>query len=176
LPLAGPRAPRLRFVRFLRLMDAQRSKNRNNSNNRKGTVSELTGRRSRANRKNRRGPLVASDEIAVAIEERAAPAGDRVPAVYLDAWARFQCQRPFSVDPDPWQRAINDAGLFLDGWGAEAAAAGWTAGALFDVPRDGCPGGIVWRLAGGRVESVAADRVRLNDGRYVRRETGAANV
>ncbi len=32
-----------------------------------------------------------------AIEERAAPAADRVPACYLDACARLQCQRPLSV-------------------------------------------------------------------------------
>ena len=120
-------------------------------------------------------PPLAPD--ADAIEERAALAADCVPACYLYAWARFQCQRPFSVDPDAWQRAINDAGLFLDGWGAEAAASGWTAAALFDVPRDGRPGGIVWRLAGGRVEAVAAHQVRLSDGRSLRRrEAGAANV
>ena len=41
------------------------------------------------------GSPFCEDESA--IEERAALAADRVPACYLDAWARLQCQRPLSV-------------------------------------------------------------------------------
>jgi hypothetical protein len=47
-----------------------------------------------------------------AIEERAALAADCVPPVYLDAWARRQCQRPFSVGYKDWRLAIDDGGLF----------------------------------------------------------------
>jgi hypothetical protein len=43
-------------------------------------------------------------------------AADSVPDVYLDAWARLQCQRP-RVPDDEWQLAINDADGFLDAWG-----------------------------------------------------------
>ena len=104
---------------------------------------------------------------ADAIEERAALAADRVPAGYLDAWACLQCQRPFSVDLDAWRRAIDDAGLFLDGWGAHAAAMQWSAGEVFDVPRAGRTGGLVWQLMGDCVKALGADRVRLSDGRLI---------
>jgi hypothetical protein len=30
----------------------------------------------------------------------------------------------------------------------------WTAGELFDVPRDGRPGGLVWQLKGERVGTL----------------------
>jgi hypothetical protein len=41
------------------------------------------------------GGQVSGDEAE--IEERAGIAADRVPAVYLDAWARLNCQKPFHV-------------------------------------------------------------------------------
>jgi hypothetical protein len=106
---------------------------------------------------------------AAEIEERAALAADRVPAVYLDAWASLQCTRPLSIDLDAWRRAINDAGLFLDAWGADAAAMAWSANELFDVPRAGRPGGLLWRLSGGRVQTLGKESARLTDGRMIRR-------
>ena len=105
-----------------------------------------------------------SYEIAVAIEERAALAADRVPACYLDAWARLQCQRPLLLAEGDWRRAIDDAGRFLDAWGDEAAAIQWTPDELFNFAR-----GLVWRLAGERVETLGADHARLGDGRIVER-------
>jgi hypothetical protein len=104
---------------------------------------------------------------AAEIEERAALAADRVPAVYLDAWARLQCQRPFSVDPDAWSRAIEGGGLFLDAWGADAAKMGWSAGELFDVPSHGRRAGLVWQLKGEQVEALGDDHIRLSDGRMI---------
>ncbi len=103
------------------------------------------------------------------IEERAAMAADRVPAGYLDAWARLQCQRPLSVPDAEWRLAINDAGLFLDAWSADAAAMRWSAGELFDVPRAGRPGGLVWFLKGERVNALGEDRACLADGRTINR-------
>ena len=44
------------------------------------------------------------------IEERAGLAADRVPARYLDTWARLQCQLPSYAPVDTWQRAIEDGG------------------------------------------------------------------
>jgi hypothetical protein len=110
---------------------------------------------------------VASPADLHAIEERAALAADSVPAIYLDAWARLQCQRPLLATGDDWRRAIDDAGLFLDAWGADAEEMQWGAGVLFDVPREGRPGGLVWQLKGERVEVMAAGHVRLNDGRVI---------
>ena len=71
--------------------------------------------------------LANSMDEADAIEERAA--ADRVPACYLDAGARLQCQRPLLLTEIDWRRAIDDAGRFLDAWGADAAALQWSAAA-----------------------------------------------
>jgi hypothetical protein len=142
-----PKPPELRQLRRLPLENA------NGENSAKAGVSL---------------PVTASlaDDLD-AIEERAALAADRVPACYLDARARLQCQRPFSIDLDAWRRAINDAGLFLDTWGADAAPMHWSAGDLFDVPRAGRRGGLVWQLKGARVEALGADHVRASDGRVI---------
>ena len=63
------------------------------------------------------------------------------------------------------ERVVSDAGLFLDAWGEEAAAVGWTAGALFDVAS-----GLVWRLGGARVEALRPRHARLGDGRAIESE------
>ena len=85
-----------------------------------------------------------SDPVADvdAIEERAAMAADSVPAIYLDAWARLQVQRPLSVTEDDWRSAVDDAGLFLDAWSEHAASMGWDACDSFDVPRQGRSSGL----------------------------------
>lgn len=101
---------------------------------------------------------------ADAVEERAALAADSVPACYLDAWARLQCQRPLSVSQDRWRTAINDAGLFLDAWGEQAAEYRWSAGELFDVPRDGVRGGLVWFIEGSRIATLSEQHARTADG------------
>jgi hypothetical protein len=110
-----------------------------------------------------RSPLTSA-AIADAIEERAALAADCVPACYLDAWARLQCQQPLAIDTDMWRLAIDDAGRFLDAWGNQAAEMGWTRGELFDVAV-----GLVWHLNGESVEAIGADHVRLSCGRVIRR-------
>jgi hypothetical protein len=108
-----------------------------------------------------------------AIEERAAMAADCVPACYLDAWARLQCQRPFSIDPDLWRQTVNDAGLFLDCWGSDATRMRWTVGELFEMPPGLPPGGLVWQLKGERVNELGKYRARLTDGRLIERQAGS---
>jgi hypothetical protein len=108
------------------------------------------------------------------IEERAAWAADRLPAVYLDAWARLQCQRPLTVLEDVWRRAVNDAGLFLDEWGREAAEWRWTAGELFDVLRDGRPGGLIWFIQGECLWGLGPEYAVLRSGEHVFDKTNAA--
>jgi len=99
-----------------------------------------------------------------AIEERAGLAADRVPAAYLDAWARLDHQKPFDVTEAQWWQAVHDGGRFLDARGSEAAEAEWTPSELFDVTA-----GLVWRLAGASVDAIGADHVHLSDGRMIRR-------
>ena len=106
----------------------------------------------------------ATAEGADAVDERAALAAGRVPSVYLDAWARLNHQKPYGVSEPEWRLALDDGGRFLDVCGKEAAALGWTPGELFDVTA-----GLIWRLAGERVEAIDAYRVRLSDGRTIAR-------
>jgi len=107
-----------------------------------------------------------------AVEERAAMAADSVPACYLDAWARINHQKPATVSEAEWRLAIDDGGRFLDAWGGDAATMRWTPGGLFDVPRDGRPGGLVWQLKGERVDALGEDRARLTHGRMIKRQVG----
>jgi hypothetical protein len=111
------------------------------------------------------GPDVAE------IDERAGIASDSVPALFLDTWARLQCQKPASVSEAEWRRALDDGGRFLDAWGEDAAALGWMPGDLFDVTA-----GLVWRLVGERVVALRPDHARLADGRTVIRDTSASET
>ena len=97
------------------------------------------------------------DVEADAIEERAAIISETCPAPYADTFARLSHQKPFAVSREEWQCAVNNTGLFLDAWGPLAVELLWTAADLFDVPRDGRPGGLVWRLKGERVETLGKD-------------------
>ena len=89
-------------------------------------------------------------------------AADSVPAVYLKTWARINHRKPLRVSEADWRRALNDGGLFLDAWAGEAAALGWPAVRIFDVPA-----GLIWRLRGERVETLGADHAWLGDGRTI---------
>jgi hypothetical protein len=102
------------------------------------------------------------------IEERAALAADSVPSLYLDAWARLQGQRPAHMSEDRWQRALKDAGLFLDAWGAQAVELGWAPSELFDPPA-----GLVWFIEGDRVNAFGEQNVRTDGGRTFGRRAKA---
>ena len=52
----------------------------------------------------------------------------------------------------------------------DAATMRWTAGELFDVPRGGLAGGLVWELNGKRVDALGADHARLDDGQVIDRK------
>ena len=122
-------------------------------------------------RGNEKGEAVAAalDAVADSIEERRAIIADICPPPYADAFARLNHQKPFMVSTEEWNCAVNDAGLFLDAWGMLAAELEWSAGDLFDVPRDGRPSGLIWRARGERVEALGADHARLADGRTILR-------
>ena len=87
-----------------------------------------------------------------------------VPEPYLDAFARLQCQKPVRVSDAAWRQAIDDAGQFLDQWGSMAVEFKWTAGELFDRPRDGEPGGLGWFLKGECVRGLGPEHAVLGDG------------
>ena len=106
------------------------------------------------------------EQLEADIEERAGLASDRVPAVYLRAWAQLNHQRPGRASEPDWRQALDDGGRFLDTWGNEATELGWTTLELFD-----CPTGLIWRLAGERVSTIAFDHVRIGDGRILGRTT-----
>ena len=64
----------------------------------------------------------------IEVNERMGMAADSVPKPYLDASARLQCQKPMQASDHTW----SSLALEFD----------WTTGDLFDVPRDGSPGGL----------------------------------
>ena len=96
-----------------------------------------------------------------------------VPDAYLDAWARLQVQRPATVSEDEWQLAVNDAGLFLNRWVSLAVEFQWSPGDLFDVPRDGRQGGLVWFLKGEKVRALGLEHAVTESGRTFDRMTRA---
>jgi hypothetical protein len=108
-------------------------------------------------------PTARAEAEEAAIEERAGLA-DSVPAVYRDAWARLNVQKPWGVSEEKWRLALDDGGLFLDEFGSEAAFLGWTADEIFDLWI-----GILWQLKGERVQALGPDDADLSSGRIIRR-------
>jgi hypothetical protein len=88
-----------------------------------------------------------SEDEAAEVEERKAMA----------IWARLQVKRPAIVSDDQWRLAVNDAGLFLDRLGAQGVQFGWSPADLFDVPREGKQGGLIWFLRGDRVRALGPE-------------------
>jgi len=111
------------------------------------------------------------------IDERAAIAEieGRVARVYADAFARLQLQKPVSVGEADWRQAIDDAGRFLDQWGNLAVEFGWKPGDLFEVPRDGRPGGLVWFCAGEAIRALGPEHAITTSGRVFDRLTLSAS-
>ncbi len=105
-----------------------------------------------------------ADEAGAAIVERVGLCAGSVPAPYLDAWTRLNCQKPAWVSEAEWRQALDDGGRFLDQWGWVSESGWvWTAAELFDAPEAGKDGGLIWRLAGRAVVSYGPDYVRLDD-------------
>jgi hypothetical protein len=110
------------------------------------------------NSRDRRNVAIVASLPGLEIEERAGLAADSVPAVYLEAWARLNCQRPQGVTEADWLRALDDGGRFLDG--LRAAEIGWRPGELFDVGRS---------LRGERVLAIGTHGARLSNGLVLHR-------
>lgn len=87
----------------------------------------------------------------------------QVPSEWSEGFARLQCmERPASIPENRWLQVIDDAGRFLDSWGAKLAAFGWSAPEVFGVHPSRPEvrrGGLVWHLRGCKVLAACEDRV-----------------
>jgi hypothetical protein len=97
-------------------------------------------------------------------------AAESVPEPYLDAFARLQCQKLITVLDNEQRQAINDAGRFLDAWGALAGEFQWSPGELFDVPRHDERCGLAWFLKGETVRALGPAHAATESGRHFLRE------
>ena len=99
------------------------------------------------------------------------------------AFKALQRRCPEHVEPDRWQRAIEDGGRFLARWSEQAAALGWTARDLFGLhtpPVQPAPNyrrlsrydqtGLIW-LLGGRPVVALTDTTAA-----IKTATGAVTV
>lgn len=119
----------------------------------------------------------ACPEPAVDHDEREANAIELggVPLIYATAFAQIQAHPPADVPMPRWDMFVNDAGLFLDAWGKQAARLGWTSGGLFGLhPTAGLNRhdvtGLCWTLKGDRVIALTSTEARLSGGlAYYRR-------
>jgi hypothetical protein len=100
---------------------------------------------------------------AAEIAERAALAAGVVPEAYLQAWARFQLQRPRWALEGEWLEAVDSAGRFLDHWGQAATALGWRADEIFGRH------GLAFALRGAKVRALEARRAEFHKGRKYER-------
>jgi hypothetical protein len=120
-----------------------------------------------------KGPLAAAP---AELKDCRTVAAASVPEPYLDGWARLQSQRPASIPEFQWRQALNAAGRFLDEWGTLAETFDWSPGDLFDVPRDGRPGGLAWFLIGETVRALGPDHAITTSGRVFDRRQGGSHV
>jgi hypothetical protein len=102
--------------------------------------------------------------------------GAGVPRDWAEAFARLQAMPPpAEVDAADWTAALNGAGRFLDQWGAEAAAFGWTAEEVFRFDPTGL--GAAHFLARANITEVGpkaiAFRIGPNVWRLCRRQSVA---
>lgn len=104
------------------------------------------------------------------VDERAAIAihDGGIPDGYGEAFARLQTAQPIGVDHSRWLQLIDDAGRFLDQWGAEAERLQWTADELFKKPTmiraalEYC--GLCRAIKGRNVVQIEPSSVTLSDG------------
>ncbi len=113
---------------------------------------------------------LAPEPDAAYLDEREAIAleGGVSPA-FARAFAYLQVMTGDAVDPAGRDRAADDAGLFLDAWGAQAERHGWSADDLFS------PAGLAWSLEGSHVTHLTRAAAILADGRtFTRSDRGQA--
>lgn len=103
------------------------------------------------------------DERAALVEQDGG-----IPRLFAEAFARLQQSCPAGVPEARWRQFIDDGGLFLDRWGAEALEFGWTVRDVFGLDH-GKPlarldrMGLVWLLKGRQVVALTDRAARLSD-------------
>jgi hypothetical protein len=102
----------------------------------------------------------SAPEEAEAVERQAiAETEGGVPPLYSAAFAKLQLTPPPGLSVSQWLQSTDDAGRFLDAFGAQAAALGWDADDLF------ASAGLVRALNGAVVIALSAATATLTDGR-----------
>lgn len=127
---------------------------------------------------------VSTWAIAADIAERAAivQEGAQVPRDWAEGFALLEARPlPSGVNAATWLAMIDAAGRFLDQWGSQAAALGWTASQLFGLDAD-CPinrrdrRGAAFFLIGAEVLALTADAITIRMGgniQHVYRRSGS---
>ena len=93
---------------------------------------------------------------------------------YAIVLAKLVSECPQLIEPEAWQLAVADAKAFLDKWGTQAAALGWTARELFGlhpVPEPPAASfrrlsrydstGLIWALQGRPVVALTAETAAI---------------
>jgi hypothetical protein len=97
-------------------------------------------------------------------------------ASYFRVLAALDERCPDHIEPNRWQRAVEDSRCFLATWGERAQALGWTTGALFGLhtpPEGPHPGyrrlsrydetGLIWLLEGREVIALTKDTADIRE-------------
>ncbi|WP_026605664.1 hypothetical protein [Methylocapsa acidiphila] len=84
-----------------------------------------------------------------------------LPVPYIEAFQRLQAHCPQGVDPTRHAQALVDAAAFLAERGRIAWRLGWTVDDLFAPPWLDHPGGLVWRIVGGRVNYITPENAMI---------------
>jgi hypothetical protein len=120
---------------------------------------------------------VATVATVATVLEATAPALAGIPEHYRQALARFKVQQPISVTRFRHNQAVNAAEMFITRWGRLADKFGWTAGDIFDWPRDGIHGaGLAWWLGAEIVRSLGPEHAVTEQDRVFDRMTRAGWV
>jgi len=81
-----------------------------------------------------------------------------IPRKWADGIARLEPRPVAGFSEGRWLQILNDAGRFLDAWGAEAAKLSWSLTDLFGYSRVPCnsysPAGLIFVIGGGQVTAI----------------------
>jgi len=86
-----------------------------------------------------------------------------IPALYSAGFARLQLTPPSGLSAPRWLQAVDDAGRFLDAFGQQAQAMGWSEHDLFRF------GGLIQSLKGAHVLKITSTAAVLSNGRTLTR-------